>query len=392
MSVNRRMVKLNIRLENRYKRKDGRSGLRLAVHRNGKTLYESLNIYINPDDWDKDKQAIKGAANRAMNAMLQKKKADMEERLLQLQDKGTLRTFSDSQLIKYLLGEDGSERPHYFKEMFDRYLATKSRKRTREIYEATRKKLQAYCDYENITFEEMNVSWLRSFDAWLWESEPSANTRSIHLRNIRTIFNAALDDELITCYPFRRFQIKSQETAKRSLSVEDMRKLLRCTVLPFQEKYRDCFFLSFYLIGINTVDLANLKLDAVKDGRITYIRSKTGKLYNIKVEEEAMNIINKYRGKEHLLTWFDNRKDYRTFVMHYDKQLQRIAQANDLPSVTSYVARHSWASFASELDIPRDVISHALGHHVNVTDTYIRFNYAKVDAANRKVIGYLLGK
>lgn len=77
---------------------------------------------------------------------------------------------------------------------------------------------------------------------------------------------------------------------------------------------------------------------------------------------------------------------------NYDKQLQRIARENNLPPITSYVARHSWASFASELDIPRDVISHALGHHVNVTDTYIRFNFAKVDEANRRVIDYLLEK
>lgn len=386
------MVKINIRLENRYKRKDGRSGLRLAVHRNGKTLYTSLNLYIKPEDWDKDKQAIKGVSNRSMNTMLQRKKVDIEERLLELQNNGTLRTYSDNQLIRYLLGDDDNERPHYFKEVLDKYVATKKRKRTQEIYSATIRKLQAFCDFDTITFEEMNVSWLRSFDAWLSQSEPSANSRSIHMRNIRTIFNAALDDELITCYPFRRFQIKSQETAKRSISVEDMRKLLRCPMQPFQEKYRDCFFLSFYLIGMNTVDIANLQESNVQDGRIVYTRSKTGKVYDIKIENEALHILNKYKGNEHLLSWFDGRKDYRTFVMHYDKQLQRIARENNLPPITSYVARHSWASFASELDIPRDVISHALGHHVNVTDTYIRFNFAKVDEANRRVIDYLLEK
>ena len=85
-------------------------------------------------------------------------------------------------------------------------------------------------------------------------------------------------------------------------------------------------------------------------------------------------------------------QQFRTFVMHYDKQLQRIAREYNLPPITSYVARHSWASFASELDIQRDVISYALGHHVNVTDTYIRFNFSKVDEANRRVIDYLLEK
>lgn len=384
------MVRINIKLEKRYKRSDGRSKLKVSIHHNGKTLYAGLDIYIDEADWDGNGQRILGQKNRAVNAMLQRKKADMEARLLVLQDKGLLRTLTDKQLVNYLIGISDDERPHYFKEVMERYVAAKTNKRTKEIYDATVKKLVQFCDYDHITFEEMNVSWLRSFDAWLSEKSPSANARSIHLRNIRTIFNAALDDELVTAYPFRRFKIPSQETEKRSMPVGDMRKLLRCEVQPFQEKYRDCFFLQFYLIGINTVDLAKLPVDADKDGRIRYKRSKTGKLYNIKVEPEASQIINKYRGKTHLLSWFDNRKDYRTFVMHYDKNLQRLARELGIAPTTSYVARHSWASYASELDIPKDVISHALGHHTNVTDTYIRFNHDKVDAANRRVIDYLL--
>lgn len=381
------MVRINIKLENRYRRKDGRSTLKISVHCNGKTYYIPLNLYINSTDWDKDGQRIIGTQNRSLNAMLQRRKADMEARLLELQNKGTLRSLTDRQLIEYLVGDTG-DRPHYFHEVMDRYIDSKTNQRTKQIYDATVKKLQKFCDYGTITFEEMNVSWLRQFDAWLSETSPSANARSIHLRNIRTIFNAALDDELITVYPFRRFKIEGEETEKRSISVQDMKRLLHVEVQPFQQKYLDCFFLIFYLIGINTVDLANLK--AIEGGRIKYKRAKTGKLYSIKVEPEALAIIEEYRGKEHLLSWFDGRKSYRTFAAHLDKNLQRIAKDNALPPITSYVARHSWASFASELDIPKDVISHALGHHVNVTDTYIRFNYDKVDAANRKVIDYLI--
>lgn len=384
------MAKIGIRLENRYKIKDGRFALKISIHHNGKTFYVSTNLYINSKDWDKDKQSIKGVQNRALNTMLQKRKADMEARLLSLQEKGLLRTLTDKQLVSILTGESDSDGPHYFRCVIEKYIESKHNKRTKEIYEATISKLRSFCDYDNITFEEINVSWLRSFDAWLAETEKSANSRSIHLRNIRTIFNAAIDDELISVYPFRRFKIASQETEKRSILIEDMRKLLRCHVQPFQEKYRDCFFLIFYLIGINLIDLS--KLQSLENGRIKYKRSKTGKLYNVKVEPEALKIINRYRGKEHLLSWFDGRKSYRTFCMHLDKNLQRIASENGLPSITSYVARHSWATYASELDIPKDIISRALGHHTNVTDTYIRFNHEKVDDANRTVIDYLLRK
>lgn len=386
------MVRINIRLEKRYIRKDGRSTLKIAVHHNGKTFYVGTNLYIKAEDWDKDNQKILGAQNRGLNAMLQRKKADMEERLLILQDKGQLKTLTDKQLINYLTGVSDDDKPHYFKNVLEKYVSAKTNTRTKEIYGATVSKLVHFCDYEHITFEEMNVSWLRSFDAWLAKTSPSANSRSIHLRNIRTIFNAALDDELISVYPFRRFKITSEETIKRSISIADMRKLYHAAVQPFQQKYLDCFFLSFFLIGINTVDLAKLPANADISGRIVYKRSKTGKLYDIKVEPEAARIIKKYRGKTHLLEWFDQRKDYRTFTMYLDKNLQLIGHSLGIPSLTTYVARHSWASYASELDIPKDVISHALGHHLNVTDTYIRFNHDKVDNANRRIIDYLLEK
>lgn len=339
-------------------------------------------------DWDSDKQIITGSSNRTLNTLLQRLKNDIDTRLVLLQSKGMIRTLTDKQLLKALMGESDEDSPHYFYKVMQSYIAAKTNQRTKEIYQATTSKLRSYCDYESITFEDMNVSWLRAFDAWMAINGNSTNSRSIHLRNIRTIFNAAIDDELITCYPFRRYKIASQETEKRSITVHDMRKLLTCKLPSFQEKYRDCFFLIFYLVGINTIDLS--RLTTIENGRVTYKRAKTGKLYSIKVEPEAMAIIKRYMGKQHLLVWFDKRKDYRTFAMHLDKNLQRIAQEHGLPSLTSYVARHSWATFASELDIPRDVISHALGHHTNVTDTYIRFNYEKIDRANRQVIDYLL--
>lgn len=384
------MTKINIKIEKRYVRKDGRSALRVSVYHNNKTMYIRTNIYVFAKDWNADKQIIMGAQNRTLNTLLQKQRNDIETRFVMLQSNGAIRTLSDKQFLKALSGESAEDSPHYFSNIMQSFVNAKTNQRTKQIYQATIAKMRLFCDYDSITFEEMNVSWLRAFDAWMTESGNSTNSRSIHLRNIRTIFNAAIDDELITCYPFRRFKIQSQETEKRSISISDIRKLLTCNVQPFQEKYRDCFFLIFYLIGINTIDLS--RLTSIENGRIKYKRAKTGKLYNIKVEPEALAIIERYRGKMHLLKWFDNRKDYRTFGMRLDENLQRIAKEHNLPSLTSYVARHSWATYASELDISRDIISHALGHHVNVTDTYIRFNYEKVDDANRRVIDYLHAK
>ena len=224
------MTKINIKIEKRYIRKDGRSALRISVYHNNKTMYIRTNIYVSAKDWNADKQVIMGAQNRTLNTLLQKQRNDIETRFVMLQSNGAIRTLSDKQFLKALSGESAEDSPHYFSNIMQSFVNAKTNQRTKQIYQATIAKMRLFCDYDSITFEEMNVSWLRAFDAWMTESGNSTNSRSIHLRNIRTIFNAAIDDELITCYPFRRFKIQSQETEKRSISINDIRKLLTCNV------------------------------------------------------------------------------------------------------------------------------------------------------------------
>ena len=165
-------------------------------------------------------------------------------------------------------------------------------------------------------FEEITLDWLNRFEHFLKTQhldnhgkviegirQLKPNAIAIHFRNIRAVINAAIDEELTTLYPFRRFKIRQEETAKRSLSVEALRTLRDYECEPHQKKYRDLFLLTFYLLGINPVDL--FSLTEILDGRIEYRRSKTGHLFSIKVEPEAQEIIDRYRGKKYLLDVLD---------------------------------------------------------------------------------------
>ena len=108
------------------------------------------------------------------------------------------------------------------------------------------------------------------------KTAPSANSRSIHMRNLRAVFNYAIDNEITDNYPFRRFKIKSEVTRNRDLSVETLREIMKMEDLEeWEVKYRDFFMLTFMLIGINVIDLCNLK--EIRNGRIEYIRAKTHK-------------------------------------------------------------------------------------------------------------------
>ena len=243
-------------------------------------------------------------------------------------------------------------------------------------------------DAESLTFEGITLKWLKKFEEWLMTDCPHLNARAIHFRNLRAVFNKALEDDLTTNYPFRKFKIGKEPTRKRSLTVEQLRTLHNMQLKPYQEKYVDVFFLMFYLMGINGIDLLNATPDQVVNGRLEYKRAKTGTLYSVKLEPEALEIIKKYKGKKHLLKFCDKLKSYRLFMCKMNQCLEKL-----IPGCTSYYARHSAASIAAELDVPLDTIARMLGHMDStrrVTLIYVDFNQNKVDEANRKVIDYVL--
>jgi integrase len=233
------------------------------------------------------------------------------------------------------------------------------------------------------------------------------------MRCLRRAFNYALERDITANNPFRHYRIPIEETVMRVLPIEKMRQLLTMETRYHYTEYRDMFLLTFYLIGINTVDLSRLTHDNVVDGRIEYRRAKTGKLYSIKIWPETAAILEKYKGKNHLLSVFDRCSNYKAYQGTMNNALTRLGhpardkdgkvitakngQAKMVPlekDLSIYWARYSWATYAADLDIPKDTISEALGHShgAKVTGIYIKYSRDKVDAANRKVIDYLLDK
>ena len=175
----------------------------------------------------------------------------------------------------------------------------------------------------------------------------------------------------------------------RCLTVEKLRELLTMEIGDERAReYRDMFALSFYLVGINLADLFPLTHASVVDGRIEYRRAKTRKLYSIRIEPEAQAILDKYKGKAHLLAPFDRTKTVASYQTLINGALSEL-----VPELTWYWARYTWATLAAELDIPKDTISEALGHShgARVTGVYIKYNRDKVDEANRRVLDYVKG-
>lgn len=387
-------------LDRRSVREDGTSPLKIAISANGKSALISLGVYIPASQWD-DKAGcvIKHPQKQFLNLQITRIRMDLDAFILEMMEKGRLARMSAQEIKQRFTDvKNGKET---FEQRFEAFMAMKTVS-TRRLYAQTLKCLRRYCPrLASLAWEDITHSWLSGFDAFLAQTAPSKNYRNIHLRNIRAVFNDAITDEVTTYYPFRKFKIRPVPTRKRSLTVEALRELFDYPVEEYAVIYRDMFKLIFMLIGINTVDLYRLQKIS-PEVRIEYTRAKTHRLYSIRVEPEARAIIEHYRGEKGLLCIADRWTDHDNFRHQMNKALQNIGcsrvglggkKQDDgaFREITTYWARHSWATIAASLDIPKETIAAALGHGGNtVTDIYIDFDQKKVDEANRRVLDWVL--
>lgn len=322
------------------------------------------------------------------NGHIMHKLADVRAALIRLRDAGKLGGKTITQVRDMVLAEISPQaaRDGEFASRFKDFTMRHPNARTRQIYHDTWKRLLEYdSNVETMAFADISKSWLKDFDLWMIARGNKANSRSIHLRNIRAVFKDAMDNGIMVTYPFRKVIPAPEQRPGRSLSPAQLRMLFGAEVQPHQRKYVDAFKLMFLLIGINTVDL--LTTAHVSGNRVEYVRAKTHRHYSIKLEPEALEIIRAYPSQRgHLISLGDGLKHYTSIAYRFNHELQNV-----MPGITTYWARRSWATIAASLDIPKETIAHALGHGGRtVTDIYIDFDQRKVDEANRRVIDCVL--
>lgn len=390
-----------ITLDTRRADRDGKYPIVITV-RNKNMMRIPTGYKASLDNWDGDRYNTNEANYRKKNIMINDMYIKVDRFTLEMEENNTRMSDSDfrDEILHLITGKERKKDKcfiHFIEEF-----ANKKTGNTRQAYMLTRDKVELFD--EEAKFDTIDGKWLVRFESFLREAGNKINTIGIHMRNIRAVFNYCIDEEYTTSYPFRRYQIKKEETRKRSLSVSEIATLRDYPCEPHQEKYRDIFMLMFYLMGINAVDLLMAKDSDVRNGRLEYKRAKTGRLYSILIEPEAEAIINRYKGENYLLNIMDEYSNYKDFVHRMNLNLREIGEMERkglggkkirkplFPDISTYYSRHSWASIAAELDIPKETIAHALGHawaNSTTTDIYIKFNEKKIDEANRKVIDFL---
>lgn len=395
------MATITIILDTRTKNKKGESPLKICVANGaGDKALAGVGLALNAEQWNKANQCAIGRHNNALNEELESILYEWRNCAKQL----PAHTMTALELKNAILAklQPGKKILGSFFNAFNAFIDRK-KGRTQVLYKETQHRIEQFAPKaEALRLEDITVRWLEHFGDFLALTAPSVNSRNIHFRNIRAVFNYALEEGLAEVYPFRKFKIKNTETTKRSLSLDDLRFIFNYKGEKHAQKYIDAFKLIFLLVGINVKDLC--ATHQIINGRIDYIRSKTHKLYSIKVEPEALALLAQFTDEQGNICIAPNYANYKDYAQKLNKALQRIGEVKRVglggrkifkplyPQLTTYWARHSWATVAAELDIPNEVIAAALGHTYGnrTTAIYINFNAKKIDEANRRVIDYVL--
>lgn len=281
------------------------------------------------------------------------------------------------------------------------------------VYACTLRSYEKFCAEErhpkNITAslsmqEIFTPERLKEYEDWLAGQQSSPNTISTYMRTLQAVYNRWMSPGIEGYNPvlFKDVYTKVESRTKRALTAEQMEQLRNTdfSVLTLrQQQVLTYFLLMFMLRGMPFIDLAHLRKSDLRNRRITYRRHKTGKLMVVDVPPDAMRLLQKYRDKtdsEYLfpllhggLFMEEHHHRYQETLRHFNRELARLMKQL-LPgvSVSSYTARHTWATLAYHSGVPVGLISQSLGHSsIRVTMTYLKpFDAEVIDRINRQVI------
>lgn len=248
------------------------------------------------------------------------------------------------------------------------------------------------------SLREISPSLIKGYNIWLESTGIARNSISFYNRQLRAMYNIAVRAGRIRdCRPFDSVYTGVAKTCKRAISLKDISHI--CLVSDtVNETARDMFEFSFCACGMSFADMAYLRKSDIRDGTLTYSRRKTRAQVMVPLGKNAVRIIKKYSSLTPdspyvfpIIGRATGEKAYRRYLSaltSYNRALKEIARkARTHISLTSYVARHSWASAARNTGAPISVISSALGHSTEkTTQIYLdSMDLSKIASVNRKI-------
>ncbi len=304
--------------------------------------------------------------------------------------------------------ERKTEQASYFRLVEERtiYFKVMGKPKTANNYMCALKHFRKFRASKDLAIGDLSVGLMCDFQRYLTGKGLRMNTISLYNRALRAVYHYVLDEEILSTdkRPFRKVFTGQEKTCKRALTSDVARALIQLSLSDDHELAfaRDLFLFSLYMQGMPFVDIAHLTKKQLQGDRIVYQRRKTNQHLEVCVLSPARAIIERYRVRNPDCPYlfpilYNPNKNrmvlYSSALRIYNRRLKRVARLAGINDpLTSYVARHTWASLARQSGVPDSVICEAMGHN-NLSTTMIyltSLDMETVATANRKVIACLI--
>lgn len=280
---------------------------------------------------------------------------------------------------------------------------------TAHVYRSSLNALYAFNNGKELPFGKITPEFLKHFEAHLRQKGCSWNTVSTYMRTFRATYNRAIDNHSAPYVPhlFKHVYTGTRADKKRALDADDMALLINARQtkkVPQQlNRTQGLFVLMFLLRGLPFVDLAYMHKSDLNGNVITYRRRKTGRQLTVTVPPEAMDLLVQYMSTDanspYLFPFLHSKEDSKEAYREYQLALrifnsQLILLGNALgiqTNLSTYTARHTWATIAYHCEVHPGIISEAMGHSsITVTETYLKpFRNKKIDETNLQIIDFV---
>lgn len=390
--------------------KEGTLYFQVIHRRSTRTVYTDYRI--RPDEWDEQTSSVRimGTPERQAKLQLTASKVRWDSNRL-----ATLIREKELTLVEYTADDIASAFRllppcqtwfGFIHGMIANKLCI-GRQGTAKTYRDALASFSCFRAGEDIAIDALNAELINQYEAWLKGRGVKRNSSSCYLRTLRTLYRKAIEKGLATDKDiFRHVFTGFASTAKRALPLDAIRTIRRLNLpdgssLAFA---RDMFMLCIYLQGISFVDMAYLKKTDLKNGLLQYSRKKTGQSLSVGWEPVMQNIVDTYAhlsaDSPYLLpiitkTDGTERRQYERMEHKVNRQLKEIGRRAGLQTpLTTYVARHCWASMMRDMGVSLSIVSKGLGHEsLKTTQIYLSsIDTEGVTKANRKMIGKIFSK
>lgn len=401
------MAKISILLRD-AQNKNGLYPIVLRIIKNRKVKIITLGMDCEKSNWDeKSSQFNKSMSNHIQKNLLLSK---LKQKAWTIIDQFNIDEldFSLNQFEEKFRGKESSKITVLeFWEDKIKDLNLAGRTGNARAHHDTKNSFFRFCKNQKILFKEITVDMLDKYETHLRSTGSNDGGIGVRMRELRAVFNDAIKKGVVDekYYPFKTYKVSKLKGKgfKKALSRDEVRLIENFDEAKYPQlrEAKHLFVFSYYTRGMNFYDIMKLTWDRVENDKIIYTRSKTKGRFTIKILQPIQDILDHYKElntdtnfvfpillKEGMTAiQIENRKAKK--LKRFNSDLKLIAEIVGINKpLTSYVARHSYATNLKQLGVSTDLISQSMGHqNISITSAYLKdFEDDIIDDANEKLL------